>query len=106
MIIDDFDVLSAGISPSETHPELIVDPNAVLSLPIAFKGFQTIPGRYAKVLQPPRDFQLPKLAARHRGKIGKPFYRIALGQGLRIGTPEGLDHGMTVTRCVNNVKRS
>jgi len=106
MIIDDFDVLSARIGPSETHPKLIVDPNAVLSFPVAFKGFQTIPGWYAKVIQPPRDFQLPKLAARHRGKIGKPLYRIALGQGLRIGTPEGLDHGRIITRCANNVKRS
>ena len=63
MIVDDFDVLSAGIGPSETQAELIIDPDAVLSFPIAFKGFQTIPGWNAKVIQPPCDFQLPKLAA-------------------------------------------
>ena len=63
MIVDDFDVLSAGIGPSETHPELIADPDAVLPLPVALKGRQTIPGWNAKVIQPPCDFQLPKLAA-------------------------------------------
>jgi hypothetical protein len=105
MIIDDFDVLSAGIGPSETHPELIVDPYAVLSFPVALKGFQTIPGRDAKVPQSPRDFQLPKLSAGHSGKIEKTLCRIALGQGFRIGAPEGLDHGIIVTRCANNVKR-
>jgi hypothetical protein len=78
MIVDDFDVLSAGIGPPETYPELIVDPDAVLSLPIAFKGFQTIPGWNAKVLQPHRDFQLAKLAAGHYSKIGKTLHRIAL----------------------------
>jgi hypothetical protein len=41
-ISESIDVLSAGIGPWETHPELIVDPDAVLSLPIAFERFQTI----------------------------------------------------------------
>jgi hypothetical protein len=79
MIIDDLDVLSAGICPSETHPKLIVDPDAVLSFPFAFKSFQSIPGRDAKVFQSPRDFQLSKLTSSHRGKIGKSLCRIALG---------------------------
>jgi hypothetical protein len=104
MIIDDFDVLGTRIGPSETNPELTVDADAVLSFPVAFKGFQTIPGWYAKVLQQPRDFQPPKFAARHRSNIGKPLYRIALGQDLRIRTPEGFDHGIIITRCVINVK--
>ena len=105
MIIHDFDVLSAGIGPSETDPELVVDPDAVLSFPVALKSFQTISRRDAKVIQPPGDFQLPKLTPGHSGKIGKTLYRIPFGQGLRIGTPEGLDHGTIVTRCDNNVKR-
>jgi hypothetical protein len=50
MIIDNFDVLGAGISPSETHPELIVDPDAVQSLSSTLKGFQTIPEWNAKVI--------------------------------------------------------
>jgi|WetSurMetagenome_2_1015567.scaffolds.fasta_scaffold07475_9 hypothetical protein len=79
MIIDDFDVLSVGIGPSETYPELIVDPDTVLSFPVAFKSFQSIPGRDAKVLQPARDFQLPKLATGYPGNIGKTLHRIALG---------------------------
>ena len=98
MIIDDFDVLSAGIGPSETHPELIVNPDAVLSFSISLKSFQTIPRWNAKIIQPPSDFQLAKLASRHRGKIGKTLYRIALGQGLRIGTPKGFDHEKIITR--------
>jgi hypothetical protein len=78
MIIHDFDLLSAGIGPSETDPELVVDPDAVLSFPVAFKSFQAIPGRDAKVLQPPGYFQLPKLTPGHSGKIGKKLYRSSL----------------------------
>ena len=105
MIIHDFDVLSAGIGPSETDSELVVDPDAVLSFPVAFESFQTVPWRNAKVLQPPSYFQLPKLAPGHGGKIGKTLYRSSLRQGLRIRTPEGFDHDIIVTRCNNNVKR-
>jgi hypothetical protein len=97
MIIHDFDVISAGIGPSETQPELIVDPDAVLSLPIAFEPLQTIPRWNAKVIQPPRDFELAKLATGHSGNVGKTLYRMAFGKSLRIGTPKGLDHGNIIT---------
>ena len=77
MIIDDLNVLSARIGPSKTHPKLIADPNAVLSFPVAFKGFQTIPGWYAKVLQPPRDFTTGR-------------NKETLNSGNRVGSPAAL----------------
>jgi hypothetical protein len=98
MIIDDFDVLGAGIGPSETHPKPIIDSDAVLPVPVAFKGFQMIPGRNPKVIQPTRNLQLTKLAAGHRGNIGKTFYRIAFAEGFSIGTPKGFYHFAIVTR--------
>lgn len=93
MIINDFDIFSAGIGPSETHPELVIDPDAVLSFSVTFKSFQMISGRDTKVLQSSGNFQLPKLAPGHSGKISKPLYRIALGKSFGIRAPEGLDHG-------------
>jgi hypothetical protein len=97
MIIHDFDVLSTGIDPSETQPEWIVDPDAVLSLPITFEHLQTIPRWNAKVIQPPCDFELSKLATSYRGNVRKTLYRMALGQSLRIGAPKGFDHGNIIT---------
>jgi hypothetical protein len=96
MIIHDFDVISAGIGPSKTQPELIVDPDAVLSLPITFEPLQTIPRWNAKVIQSPRDFELAKLATGHRGNVGKTLYRMAFGQSLRIGTSKGFYHGKII----------
>ena len=97
MIVHDFDVISAGIGPSETQPELIVDPDAVLSLSITFEPLQMIPRRNAKVIQPPRDFELAKLATGHHGNVRKALYRMAFGQRLRIGTSKGYDHGKIIT---------
>lgn len=105
MIINDFDVLNAGIGPSETQPELFIDPDAVLPFSIAFEGFQTIPGRNPEVSQPPRDLQLTKLAPGHRGNIGKTLYRIAFTKGLSIVAPKGFYHFPIVTQHVINVKR-
>jgi hypothetical protein len=105
MIIDYFDVLSAIVSPSKTNSVLIVYPDTILAFSIAFKGFQTIPGWNAKIIQPTRDLYLTKLSTGNRGKIGKTPYRITLGKGFSIRTPKGLYHGITITHCVNNVKR-
>jgi hypothetical protein len=37
VIVDDFDVIGITISPRETYPPLVVDPNAVLPDTIAAK---------------------------------------------------------------------
>jgi hypothetical protein len=105
MIIDDFDLLSAGFRPSETHSKLIVDPNAVQSLSIPFEPLQTIPRWNAKVIQPPCDLQLAKLATCHRSYFAKTLYRNPLGQSLRIGTPKAFYHQTIITCRVINVKR-
>jgi hypothetical protein len=42
VVIGNFDVFYAIISPHKTNAELIVNPYAVLTLPIILKGFQKI----------------------------------------------------------------
>ncbi len=105
MIVDNFDVLSAIVSPSKTNSVLIVYPNTISALSIAFKGFQAIPGWDAKIIQSTRNLYLTKVSTGDRGKIGKTPDRITLGKSLSIRTPKGLYHGMIITHCVNNVKR-
>lgn len=43
MIIDDFDLKSILLPPSEAYSPLITDANAVLPLALSLKCFQTIP---------------------------------------------------------------
>jgi hypothetical protein len=66
MIINDLNIFGSGARPNETAAELIVHANAVLSGTIPNQRFQTIAWRYAKVVEPPSDLQLPKLASRDR----------------------------------------
>lgn len=42
VMIDDLGIKGVTVTPPETDPLLLVDPNAVLALPIAFQSFQLI----------------------------------------------------------------
>jgi hypothetical protein len=50
VVVHDLDILNVTLGPSETDAPLIVDPNAHLSCPVPFQGFQSIAGRIAQVL--------------------------------------------------------
>src|SRR5512138_2795032 len=62
MIIDNFHVVCVLASPAEAKPVLVVDPDAVLSDPVAFEGFQAVARRQLQVAQLPGTVQLRELA--------------------------------------------
>jgi len=45
MIIDDFDILGAGVRPTKADPELVIDPDRMLTFPICLERMQTV-GRW------------------------------------------------------------
>jgi hypothetical protein len=44
MVIDDLDVQGVTVTPPETDPPLLVDPDAVLALSIALQSLELIRG--------------------------------------------------------------
>lgn len=75
-----------GIGPQEADPELSVDANAVLSLPITGQTLQTIAWRAAEILQPLGRIQKIQLALRHGQEPG----RTALSRCLRCPAVEDI----------------
>jgi hypothetical protein len=69
MVVHDFDVIRIAIAPDEAEPPLVVDPDAVLSDPIAREGFQVVAWWLPEILEPDRRGQRPELATRHFGQI-------------------------------------
>ena len=49
MVVHDLDVPSISVTPYETNSPLIVDANAVLSLPVTTKPFQTVARRHTQI---------------------------------------------------------
>jgi hypothetical protein len=51
MIIHDFNVISISIDPFKANPPLIVNPDAVLSCPVAAKLLQPVRWRNAEIVK-------------------------------------------------------
>jgi hypothetical protein len=58
MVINYLNIKRITIKPNETDAILIVDANAVLTLPIAFQRFKVIPWEDFKIAQHMRGVQL------------------------------------------------
>jgi len=85
MIIHDLDIFCARLLPTKADAPLIVDSNTVLSGPIAFECFETIPWWYSQIFQPARDLKLSQLPSCHCCNTRKPFHAVALCKGLGFG---------------------
>jgi hypothetical protein len=57
MVVGYFRIARAGFIPTKAEPPLVIDTDAVLSNPIAFKGFKPVARRNAQILHPSRSGQ-------------------------------------------------
>src|SRR5262245_13764699 len=106
MVIDDLDVLRATRCPYETHPELVVDADAVLAGAVAFQCFQPIARWHLEVAQVPGPVQHGQLSHCHRLDTHEPPDTPAAEQGRSIGTVERPNrHKPILTRYASIVKR-
>jgi hypothetical protein len=64
MVIDDFDVFGAAVRPSEADSPLVVDANAVLSLPVSPQGLQPVSRRNPQIAEAAGNLELAELSAR------------------------------------------
>jgi hypothetical protein len=51
VVVDDLDLMRVGVPPLKTDPPLIVDPNAVLTLPLPRELLEPIPGWYSEIVE-------------------------------------------------------
>jgi hypothetical protein len=65
VVVRDFNVLGIATPPIKTDPVPVVDPNAMLPLPLATKTLKAIPGRRRQFLQIADSVQLVQLPARN-----------------------------------------
>jgi len=107
VIIDDLDVKGVTVTPPETDPPLLVDPNAVLALSIALQSLELIRAWNRKVLQISCRVQLLQLHQRPLLNVArKSLGVLPTPDPLGFLAAKGLDHLRIVTRVVSNVKRS
>jgi len=63
VVVRNFNLYGAFRGRFEAHPELVINPDGVLSSPITFQGFKTVAGRGSKILQLRRGVEIAKFPA-------------------------------------------
>jgi hypothetical protein len=89
VIIYNFHFVSVAIAPHEADPPLIVDADAVLTGPVAFKSFEVISRRNAKILQPAGGMNVQQLAPGHTLDRPKSGRSPVLEESLAIAGSKG-----------------
>jgi len=93
MIVDDLDVKGVTVTPPETDPPLLVDPDAVLALAIAFQSLELVRARNQKVFQVSSRVQLLQLHQRPLLNVSrKTLGELAAPDPLGFPATKGLDH--------------
>jgi hypothetical protein len=95
MIIDDLDIDWAGraFRPLETNPPLVIDADAILTLPIAPQPFQAITGQCGEVFQTRRGVEPVQTYFSLPGEPGEFPNMAAFGKALASLVPVTHDHG-------------
>jgi len=93
------------VTPHKTKTPLVINPNAMLPLPLAAQGFQTVAGRRCQIAQLGSAVQLAKLSPGDPFNGPKTATRLPMVKSLGFRTTERPDHLGIVSRSAFNVKR-
>jgi hypothetical protein len=92
VVVNDFDIMGSIILPYKADTELIVDTDAVLTLPVADEGLQAIARRNSQIVQIRGSFHLIQLAERHAFDV-PPALAVSTNEQLEcVVVLEVLDH--------------
>ena len=96
VVVDDFHVRRTIVGPTEANPELVVDPDAVFTFPVAPQRFQPIARRRSQELQGVRRIEHREFARRDVADRREPLRPAGLEEAPRFRATEALDHAAIV----------
>ena len=97
MVVDDFNEVRAVRCPGKADPELVVDSDAVLPLPVSLQPLETIPGRHAQILEGLSGVQRVKFPSSQSMQLKRETFASCFGGATVVDVLsrlvcEGLDH--------------
>jgi hypothetical protein len=93
MVIDNFHVIRAIVTPLKTNTPLRIDANAVLSFSVAPQGLQPVAAQSRKIRKTGRGVEPFQSAFGLRDEPREAADPSTLVEGLRIAATEGPYHG-------------
>ena len=95
-----------AVPPHKTNPPLVIDPNRVLTLPIAPQGFQLIPRWGCQHPQFRRGVQLQKFSQRDPLECPEAPRVLVVKKLFGFLRSKALNHSQSIERITLYVKRS
>ncbi len=92
VVVDDFNVISLTVLPSETDPPLIIDSETVLSCAVSFKNFQTVARDCCQIVQRTCSVEPSQPRERLPSNGQKSTNSRTVIEIFRIGTSKRCDH--------------
>jgi hypothetical protein len=106
VIIHDLDVVRISVAPDETDPELVVDANAVLPLPIAPERLQPVSRKNGQVPKLLCGVQQPEFALRNPRDPLETTSQVSREQRLGVASFERPNHKIvSISRMALYVKQ-
>lgn len=99
MVVTDFHIIRVIVfAPNEADTVLVVDPYAVLSLPVAFECLKPIAGWMPEIVHYFGGIQHFELSPCCSFYFAETLHRLTVEKTLTILVSEGLDHHRSVWR--------
>jgi hypothetical protein len=93
VIVDDLYIVSIAGTPSEANAPLIIDPDTVLTSPVAFQDLQPVARRNAEKVKSRRGIDLQQLPMRNSLYVGRESSTVLAPKELfRVSIRKALDH--------------
>lgn len=92
VVVHDLNILGVAIHPNEADAVSIVDPDAVLSSPVAGQRFEPVSGKCRQVSKCARCVDLLQLPLGHPRDLLQTSAEVAGKQRLGLGVLERPDH--------------
>ena len=97
MVIHDLDIMRIAVRPTKADSPLIVDPDAVLSRPIALEPLEPIAGWHAKVIERFGGIDNHQLAQHGSQELGRvAAHPFSTKEALSVPVAEALDHLVSI----------
>lgn len=97
MVVDDLYVVGVALFPAKTNTPPIIDPDAVLTLPIPLQRLQTVRWGHSQVPKCLGSIEHPQLP--QSGPLNvcrQSANRLSLEERFGLFRPEGPDHRLTL----------
>lgn len=102
MVIQEFNIGRAFVRPPETQPKLVVDPDRILTRPVALQRLQPVGGWNSKVFKAMRSIQHHKLAPNDGSKVRrKPLRHLPAQNGNQTRISEVSDCHRWLPFCLS-----